>query len=218
MIEGTMAKTNMKAARLVKEEREKRGWTQAHLATVAGVSDRTIQRFERDGTAGKETLMAIASVLDLDVSKLTEEELPKVPKETLQSFPLIVSGKEALDIVIGADSFDFDYTHATGEVGQAIAAFLEFLRDAGEIGNDVEIGTHIQWAESVDSLLWDLTNRSYLVFGKLKSVLLSGPGRDSINFNMATLYVVKNNQPGIYKDGDNYFLRVLVPTKRDVTF
>lgn len=69
--------------------------------------------------------------------------------------------------------FDFDYTHATGEDGQAIAAFLEFLREEGEIGNDVEIGHRIEWAKSVHSLLGDLTNRSYLAFGKLKKVLLS---------------------------------------------
>lgn len=47
------------------ELRENRGWSQSVLATMAGVSLRTIQRAEKDGNASVETLKALASVFEL---------------------------------------------------------------------------------------------------------------------------------------------------------
>lgn len=48
MIETIMAKENLKRAQLIKSVREKRGWTQEHLASVSGIITRTIQKREKD--------------------------------------------------------------------------------------------------------------------------------------------------------------------------
>ena len=40
---------------LLKKWRESRAWSQEHLATLAGLSLRTIQRVETDGRASAET-------------------------------------------------------------------------------------------------------------------------------------------------------------------
>lgn len=48
---------------LVREMRERKGWSQEQLAAVAGVSARTIQRVEQLGSASLETRMAVASAL-----------------------------------------------------------------------------------------------------------------------------------------------------------
>jgi transcriptional regulator with XRE-family HTH domain len=50
--------------------RESRGWTQAHLAEVAGVSERTIQRVETQHSYSGETAMALASALNVEVQDL----------------------------------------------------------------------------------------------------------------------------------------------------
>jgi DNA-binding XRE family transcriptional regulator len=55
---------------LVKRLREEKSWSQEHLATVAGVSHRTIQRVESDGTASLETRMALASALSVPAASL----------------------------------------------------------------------------------------------------------------------------------------------------
>ena len=55
---------------LVKRLREQKSWSQEHLATVAGVSLRTIQRVESDGTASLETRMALASALSVPAANL----------------------------------------------------------------------------------------------------------------------------------------------------
>nr|WP_324258140.1 helix-turn-helix transcriptional regulator [Cellvibrio fontiphilus] len=54
----------------LRQEREKRAWSQSHLAAVAALSMRTVQRIERNGIASKESVMALASALDIEVGSL----------------------------------------------------------------------------------------------------------------------------------------------------
>jgi|SRR6185503_3460016 len=61
----------------VRTERERRAWSQEHLAEVAGLSLRTVQRVESSGSASFETARAIAAVLDLEVASLQVHEAPR---------------------------------------------------------------------------------------------------------------------------------------------
>lgn len=58
---------------IVKKLRTKRNWSQDQLATLSGVSLRTIQRVEAGNTASLETLKSLSSVFEIDISRLTEE-------------------------------------------------------------------------------------------------------------------------------------------------
>jgi transcriptional regulator with XRE-family HTH domain len=58
---------------IVKRLREKRNWSQEQLATLSGLSTRTIQRIESGNKASIESLKALASVFEIDISKLQEE-------------------------------------------------------------------------------------------------------------------------------------------------
>lgn len=49
----------------VKSERLQRGWSQEHLAEVAGLSLRTIQRIESDGSCSLESRNALGAALDM---------------------------------------------------------------------------------------------------------------------------------------------------------
>jgi transcriptional regulator with XRE-family HTH domain len=51
-------------AELVKDLRQRRGWTQQQLAEVADLSLRTIQRIENQGVASNESVSALSAVLD----------------------------------------------------------------------------------------------------------------------------------------------------------
>lgn len=57
-------------ARRIRALREARGWSQEHLATVAGLSPRTVQRLEAEGKASHESRMAVAAALDIDPKQL----------------------------------------------------------------------------------------------------------------------------------------------------
>jgi DNA-binding XRE family transcriptional regulator len=45
----------------IKRLRESKSWTQEHLASAAGVSLRTIQRMEADGSSSAESRLAVAA-------------------------------------------------------------------------------------------------------------------------------------------------------------
>ncbi len=57
---------------IVKKLRLEKHWSQEQLATMAGLSLRTIQRVEAGNPASAETLKSLASVFEIDISKLTE--------------------------------------------------------------------------------------------------------------------------------------------------
>ncbi len=54
----------------IKRWREDRQWSQEHLAEIAGLGLRTIQRVEKGEGASQETLMALAAAFDVDASAL----------------------------------------------------------------------------------------------------------------------------------------------------
>ena len=58
-------------SKIIRSLREERAWSQDHLAQVAGVSLRTIQRVEADGSASAETKMALATAFGVSLSELT---------------------------------------------------------------------------------------------------------------------------------------------------
>jgi transcriptional regulator with XRE-family HTH domain len=58
---------------IVRRLREKRNWSQEQLATISGLSTRTIQRIESGNKASLESLKALASVFEIDISILQEE-------------------------------------------------------------------------------------------------------------------------------------------------
>jgi len=62
--------------KLIKALREERAWSQEHLASVAGLSARTVQRLEADGNASLESRMAIAAAFGMEPARLTPELEP----------------------------------------------------------------------------------------------------------------------------------------------
>jgi transcriptional regulator with XRE-family HTH domain len=58
----------------IKRERERRAWSQEHLAQVTGLGLRTIQRIEKTGAASYESARSLAAVFGVDVAKLRIED------------------------------------------------------------------------------------------------------------------------------------------------
>lgn len=58
---------------IVKRLRIKNGWSQDQLATLSGLSLRTIQRVEAGHPASMETINSLSSVFATDITKFTEE-------------------------------------------------------------------------------------------------------------------------------------------------
>ncbi len=60
---------------LIKTERNKRGWTQSHLADVCSLSLRTIQRIEKLGLSSHESVQSLAAAFEVTVDELTISEI-----------------------------------------------------------------------------------------------------------------------------------------------
>jgi transcriptional regulator with XRE-family HTH domain len=98
----------------LKQLRERRAWSQDQLAMAAGVSVRTVQRAERDGTASRETKVCLAAALgiphgDLDAS---QEEAPLA----------VVSPAPVLNVSEKTRAI-FQHAELTG-VGMAMGTFI----------------------------------------------------------------------------------------------
>jgi transcriptional regulator with XRE-family HTH domain len=61
----------------VRELREGRCWSQAHLADAAGLNVRTVQRIEAGEPCSFETMMALAAALGVDVAVLQHQACSK---------------------------------------------------------------------------------------------------------------------------------------------
>lgn len=62
----------------IRRWREERQWSQEHLADLAGIGLRTVQRIENGGTASKDSLMALAAAFDVDVMALCVDPAEEV--------------------------------------------------------------------------------------------------------------------------------------------
>ncbi len=58
---------------MLRKLREGRGWSQEHLADIASLSVRTVQRIESGNKTSLESLMSLASALETDVAVLKQE-------------------------------------------------------------------------------------------------------------------------------------------------
>jgi transcriptional regulator with XRE-family HTH domain len=103
----------------VRKIRQERAWSQEHLATVAGVSLRTIQRVEADGSGSLETNMALASALGVPTIELSFEEPAPEPKARAALVGIIGGATGALaGLAVGWSSL-FSHVMKAGDRGTA---------------------------------------------------------------------------------------------------
>jgi DNA-binding XRE family transcriptional regulator len=67
-------------ANLVIDLRNKNAWSQDELAIATGLNLRTIQRIENEASASLQSKKALASVFDISIQDLDDEETIKVKK------------------------------------------------------------------------------------------------------------------------------------------
>jgi transcriptional regulator with XRE-family HTH domain len=144
--------------------REHRAWTQEHLAQVAGVTPRTLQRVEAGEGAHVDTLQAIAAALDVDVQalrfdaleliaqqlgvprdKVTPELIAERRKEVDAKYVKVpmtrVASSADLRAFSDAMSFYFDCIPKEDAVQDVAAALQQYLHDLMDIGRDID-ATH----------------------------------------------------------------------------
>jgi transcriptional regulator with XRE-family HTH domain len=99
-------------AQKIKKLRGEKAWTQQHLADACSVSLRTVQRVERYGNASQETVLSLASVLEIDKNDIISPDIvveviePVIHDDHSQS-NIILFGAVFLGAIIGASVMYF---------------------------------------------------------------------------------------------------------------
>lgn len=65
----------------IRRWREERHWSQEHLAELAGIGTRTVQRIENGDPASKESVMALAAAFNVDVVALTVDPIEQAQSQ-----------------------------------------------------------------------------------------------------------------------------------------
>jgi len=73
---------------VVRRLRTERGWSQDQLATASGVSLRTIQRVEAEGSASRETRVSLAATFNVPLAELNAESSDKHRGQRLRAWPV----------------------------------------------------------------------------------------------------------------------------------
>ena len=96
---------------IVRKLRLAKGWSQETLAEISDLSVRTVQRIERGGNASLESLSALASVFEIELSELTTEtDMPQqivLPDNERQAMEYVRGHQGVLypfDLLSGDDS------------------------------------------------------------------------------------------------------------------
>ena len=71
-------------AEKIKRWREERLWSQEHLAGLAGIGLRTVQRIENGDNASQESVMALAAAFNVDAAALTYDPDAEVAQAALR--------------------------------------------------------------------------------------------------------------------------------------
>ena len=93
---------------IIRKLRLDKGYSQEQLASMAGVSTRTLRRIERGANSSPETLKCLAAVLEDDFMSLSKEHT--MPAESTQTVPeMTAEEREAMEYVRDIKAF---YMHA----------------------------------------------------------------------------------------------------------
>lgn len=201
-----MAKERNEAkANMVKLLRESRAWSQAQLAEVAGVTERTVQRLEKDGIASNETWMGIAQAFDKNVSDFNIPSSEEVKQEKLlKKLRILIqlnTGKSVLDLTAGADGYLPNSPQpANEEEAELFGGFLDHASECGEMWEDMNQTQRMEAYLETEHMLKNLESKGYFVFGERKATLYK-TNNNSVTLNIAVIAITSAKNPAIVDDG-----------------
>ena len=101
-------------AEKIKRWREERMWSQEHLADLAGIGLRTVQRIENGGNASQDSVMALAAAFNVDVVAITMDPEAEAA----------VSAQKSLDEKAATVRLSFWVHLASWVIGMAVFAAI----------------------------------------------------------------------------------------------
>lgn len=201
---------NKEIGERIRKLREKRAWTQAQLAEISDLSERTVQRLEEGKPASLETLKALASAFDLDVQTLCEDDPSStkknedVTKQVSQRYEIISlskmnSGGDLLRLLISCDAVTFDYDAVDEGKRDGVAELHQDLYDIMLIKSDIEPIQQRNVEKDLQIKLQDLQESGVLLAGGSRVMRLkSKNGEEPFTMTVAHIIVSEEREPKLF--------------------
>lgn len=157
----------------IKQLRKLKLLTQAQLAEISGVSERTIRRLELTGVAESTTLKLVLTALGTNLEELEnmfkDETLTEESKEKhghIRFLQKIENGRELTRILSNAHQLGYDYHDCnTQEQVELAQVFLTTVTDVMDIWEMMEIGQKFELENELSEQIKQLEQQGLWVFG-----------------------------------------------------
>lgn len=198
----------MHIGEIVREMRKQSNWTQEVLAEIVGVDVRTIQRLEKSGVAENETLIGVANAFKVTVETLKfftdpvkQSEFQKLLKK-IRILNEITDGKQAFDLIGGADGFIKDHPMPNSkEEADLFAGILQDFEDWGWIWDEATQQSKMEAMMQVSDMIKELKLKGFFLFGERRKMkLVSHGNKTSIPAQITSIIIVKADNKAIAVD------------------
>jgi transcriptional regulator with XRE-family HTH domain len=185
----------------IRWQREQRAWTQEHLAAVAEVDVRTIQRAEAGELIAADTQQAIAAAFDITVAEMHLG--PKPLAEARERFKLIRLHKVERGVDLRDDvPTDACNFAAPGVVDKAqedaAAEFERDLADVNDVWNGLDAVTRLDLLRSLDAPLAALTALGLVVAVATEPIRMRSERLAPFTMNVLYVVVSKASEPKLF--------------------
>lgn len=167
----------------VKCMRIARGWSQEHLAALASLSVRTIQRVEKSGMCDLETRSALASVFEVEASQLDGArsiEQAKAPEgDEFLYYSRLTSGNAVVAVFDGSHMYRFSNEDPRNDDdAEYIAGVVSEIHDYSEAWGDIEPGSKVKAIHEFSNMLREMEEKGIWLFGLRTTRAIVLPARD----------------------------------------
>lgn len=186
----------------IKELRNLKLWTQAQLAEIAKVSERTVRRLESTGKAESATLLTVLKALDTNLEELENmfNEDDTIKEESKEKFTdvsflhRIENGRDLVRIISHAHQYGYDYHDCNTEEQIEIAqGFLSVVADVLDLWGMVEIGQRFKLENELSKQIKQLEEDGLWVFGTRQV------DKENNNWVTAIVEIYSKDNPSIQK-------------------
>ena len=107
-----------------------------------------------------------------------------------------------MTVVGGADAFSFEHDEPSSEAEvELIGSFLQEAQDWGDLSSDLEAGDRVRAAFRMSTILREMEQCGFWVFGGRETQRLEGGFSSAAPFPVAILRIVRDTNPEIVRAG-----------------
>lgn len=133
-----------------------------------------------------------------DEDKITPVKIKRISSEIPTKLPVILSGKELLNLALGCHGTYNDYSDDLEDAEiDLVAGFIQDISDWADLGVGMEASERIRAAKSIDEGIKLLSENGFLVFAARERQRIEGGVNSPSNFYVLHLSVKRGNDSGV---------------------